>query len=71
MRMKLFGERIEPACHYCEYGLATLDPHKIACKKHGTVSAYDSCRNYRYAPLKRIPNREASLPRYSRQDFEL
>ncbi len=71
VKIKLFGTRIEPACQYCEYGKFSRDMQMVHCTKRGTVAPYFSCRSYRYAPLRRIPKREAPLPQYSHKDFEL
>lgn len=71
MKLNLFGNTIEPACQYCEYGKLTKDMQMVVCRKHGAVAPYFSCKTYVYAPLKRIPKRAAPLPQYSRKDFEL
>ena len=71
MKIKLFGERIDPACQYCEYGKMTKDYQMVVCKKNGAVAPYFHCNAFRYAPLKRIPRRGAPLPQYTKDDFKL
>ena len=53
----LFGNFVEPACRYCQH--------------RGVVAPYDSCRKYRYDPLRRVPSRQPVLPQYDQSDFEL
>lgn len=71
MKIKLFGERIDPACQYCEYGKLDRSQQMVLCKKRGSVSPYSSCRKFKYAPLNRIPRHSAPLPQYSKEDFML
>lgn len=71
MKLVLFGKTVEPACQYCEHGLLTKDSNMVLCKKKGSMQPYASCRNYQYAPLKRMPKRAAPLPTYDKKDFEL
>lgn len=69
--MKLFGNKIEPSCWYCELGKQAPDGKMVLCIKEGVVAPYYSCRRYQYAPLKRTPSRTRSLPKYDMEDFEL
>lgn len=71
MKIKLFGEHIEPACHYCERGILTPDHQTVSCKKYGAVSPYYSCKSFQYAPLKRIPKRASALPQFTKEDFKI
>lgn len=71
MAWKLFGNRIEPACGYCRYGRDSADGQMILCEKQGVVAPYHHCRKYRYAPLRRVPPRQAVLPSYDSGDFTL
>ena len=68
---KLFSKEIEPACAYCRFGFATADGKLVLCEKKGVCQLYDSCRKFRYAPLKRIPKRPKSLPKYDPSEFQL
>ena len=69
--MKLFGNTIEPACGYCEYGKISADDQMVLCEKYGPVAPFYSCRKYVYAPLKRIPGKNKVLPQYDPNDFSL
>lgn len=71
LRQKLFGNNIEPSCSYCQNGTLTRDGSMILCEKQGVVDASFSCRRFSYAPLKRVPRREAILPTFDKSDFEL
>lgn len=66
-----FGDKISPACVYCELGHTASDKKMILCKKKGVVSPYYSCKKFVYAPLKRIPKRLPKLPSFSDEDFSL
>jgi hypothetical protein len=68
----LFQKDIEPRCAYCTRG-TQLDEEKILCLKRGIVSCGDSCRAFRYDPLKRVPPPPAALDlsRIKDEDFVL
>lgn len=67
----LFRQDIEPNCAYCERGKRLSDT-AIHCERRGSVSPGDSCKAFRYDPLKRIPPRPASLRRkFKAEDFSL
>lgn len=67
----LFRRDIEPHCAYCERGERVSDT-EIRCAKRGGVAPGDSCKAFRYDPLKRIPPRPASLRRkFKPEDFSL
>ncbi len=68
--MKLFGNKIDPCCSYCEHS-RPLDDQMVFCPKKGIVALYYSCRQYQYAPLKRVPRRNQIIPKYKQEDFEL
>ncbi|MBE6865362.1 MAG: hypothetical protein IJN77_07945 [Oscillospiraceae bacterium] len=68
---KLFGNRISPACEYCQFGTRSRDNAMILCSKKGVVSPFYSCNKYVYMPTKRIPKRRPNLPNYSVEDFKL
>lgn len=59
-RKKLFLESIEPRCGYCARG-ATLGEGKILCPRKGVVTPGDSCRSFRYDPLRRVPPKPVKL----------
>ena len=67
----LFRRDIDANCAYCERGERVSDT-EIACPKRGRVAPGESCKAFRYDPLKRIPPRPASLRRKFRpEDFSL
>ncbi len=70
-RTKLFGNRIEPACGYCERGTVSKDGNMVLCESKGVVAPFYSCRKFVYAPLKRVPKRSRPLPKYDPSEFEL
>ncbi|MEG0019862.1 MAG: hypothetical protein RR846_03720 [Oscillospiraceae bacterium] len=68
---KLFGNNIEPACIYCQFGNVSSDEAMILCSKKGVVSPYFSCNKFTYSPTKRIPKRRPAMPQFSKDDFSL
>ncbi len=70
--MSLFQKEIEPRCVYCARG-RDLGEDRIGCPRKGVMSAGDSCRAFRYDPLKRVPPRPAklSLGSLTDEDFTL
>ena len=50
----MFRKSVEPACAYCRHSRKAEDEDYI-CVKQGIVSAWDSCRRFSYAPLRRVP----------------
>lgn len=68
--MSLFKKDIDPMCAYCLHGVP-LSEMEIACAKQGVQSALDSCKRFRYDPLKRIPPRpiKADFSGLSPEDF--
>ena len=55
MRMKLYGNHIEPSCEVCKEGKRTPDGKTVLCLKKGAVAADYKCWHYEYDPLRRIP----------------
>lgn len=68
---KLFGNNIEPACIYCQYGEVSSDDTMLLCSKKGVVSPYYYCNKFTYMPTKRIPKRRPPLPDFTKDDFSL
>lgn len=60
---KLFDNKIAPACEYCEHGYDSAEYNMTMCKKHGVVSPYFRCKQFKYNPLRRKPKRT------EKQDF--
>ncbi|MEM1483647.1 hypothetical protein V6615_02090 [Oscillospiraceae bacterium PP1C4] len=70
-KLRLFSKEIPPACAYCKFGFITRDGRSVLCEKKGVSAPYQSCKKYRYAPLKRVPKRPNALPQFNKSDFEL
>lgn len=51
-----FRKDIEPRCAYCTHG-STISDREVACSRRGVVDSADSCRHFRYDPLRRVPPR--------------
>lgn len=68
----MFSKKIEPRCMYCKRGIA-LNDSQMVCPKKGIVTVGDSCRAFRYDPLKRVPPRHAvlELSKLRDEDFSL
>lgn len=58
----LFKKDIDPMCIYCAHGTA-LSQQQVACPKKGVQLSTNSCRRFRYDPLRRTP------PRPRKADF--
>jgi len=56
----LFRKNIEPMCAYCSYG-KMLNNIELSCKFKGVTRSSDSCRHFKYEPLKRVPPKPARL----------
>ena len=68
----LFRKKMNSSCSYCQHGTA-MEDDQILCAKRGVVSAYYSCRKFRYNPCKRIPPKMKALDfkKYQDTDFSL
>ena len=68
----LFRKDIEPRCAYCKKGNALSD-REVICVKRGIVAAEDSCRAFRYDPLRRVPPRPVKLntEKLDPEDFKI
>lgn len=67
-----FRKDIEPRCAYCANG-SVVSEREVACSRKGVMDSADSCRHFRYDPLRRVPPRPASLdPKaHSSEEFSL
>lgn len=61
----------QPSCKYCRNAVLTADRDVILCPKKGSVLADDSCRRFKYDPLKRQPGAVPELGEYSIEQFTL
>lgn len=67
----LFRTDIEPRCAYCSRAVA-LGDDKMMCRKRGVVPCGNSCRAFRYDPLRRVPPKPATLRgSFTDADFSL
>lgn len=66
-----FNKKLPRSCKYCVYGKCSSFSDEVLCSKYGVTNAYDSCRKYKYDPLRRIPEKVKVADNYSLEDFEL
>ena len=68
----LFNRNMEPRCAYCRR-CTVLDGERVLCIRKGIVSAGNSCRRFRYDPLKRVPPKpvHADFSRLREEDFSI
>ena len=67
----LFNKKLPPSCAYCLHGRESLVEGEILCKRHGVTNEQDSCRHYRYDPLKRTPRTPKISDQYDPEDFSI
>lgn len=56
-----FDKHIAPSCGYCQFGRRTKDGGRILCEKQGLMEDTQSCKQFVYAPLKRIPTKQLKI----------
>ena len=66
-----FNKRLEKHCEYCVHGAVLDFDDQIICKKRGVTDKTDSCRSYKYDPLKRIPVKVKFAGDFTEEDFKL
>ena len=67
----LFRKDIEPRCAYCALS-RPLDETHVLCRKNGPMEPTESCRAFRYDPLRRVPTKPAVLKKnFTAADFAL
>lgn len=71
MKEKALNKKLEHHCEYCVYGTCSDFSNEVLCLKRGITDRKDSCRRYKYDPLKRDPNRARISQNYSSEDFVL
>lgn len=71
MSKSFFDKTIPPNCQYCIHGSKSEYSQEILCKKHGVTALRDSCRQYKYDPLKREPAKIKIADNYKPEDFSL
>ena len=58
-------------CEYCLSAKPTEDGDYLLCRRHGVVERGDSCRAFKYDPLKRRPDPVSPFGEFSKEDFTL
>ena len=72
MKQKLIDKKkYSKTCANCLYGRAPKDREVILCEKKGIVEKGDTCRHYKYDPLKRVPNKVVIDTGFTKEDFEI
>ena len=71
MADKNFNKKLPKKCEYCIYGKGSSYSDEILCLKKGVTNANDSCKKYKYDPLKRVPKRPKLADNYKSEDFEI
>lgn len=67
----LYRRDLPRSCATCMYGQASVFEEESLCAKRGVTKRGDSCRRYRYDPLKRIPQKKKLADDYRPEDFSL
>lgn len=63
-----FGKNIEPSCAYCAHNTTIQGDTKCSLNY---IPENDSCKHYKYDPLRRVPKGDPSLGNFSSEDFKL
>ncbi len=71
MSNKHFNKKLPSYCEYCVYGTKSEFSNEVICIKRGVTDAKDSCRKYKYDPLKREPQKTKISDNYRPEDFLL
>ena len=69
MSSKAFNKKIPKYCEYCVHGTCSDFLNEVLCFKKGITDRKDSCRHYKYDPLKREPAGAKISDNYSAEDF--
>lgn len=71
MSKKVFNKKLPHHCEYCVFGNVSQFANEVLCKKKGITALQDSCRHYKYDPLKREPAKAKVADNYKPEDFLL
>ena len=72
MQQKLLNKKAQAKqCGNCVFGKRVDDDTEILCKRRGVMRETDSCRRFRYDPLKRRPVKHRLTGEFSAEDFSL
>lgn len=65
------NRKIEPRCEYCVYASVPGDREEALCLKEGIMEPHNSCKKFKYDPLKRIPRKITFHSDFTEDDFKL
>ncbi len=68
---KHFNKSIVPKCAYCLKGCLLSGDEEVFCLKKGITESSDSCKSFKYDPLKRVPASKDIGREYKPSDFVL
>ena len=71
MSNKLFNKKLPHYCEYCLFGNCSQFSNEVICVKRGVTERNDSCRHYKYDPLKREPKKIKISNNFEAEDFSL
>lgn len=71
MAKSMFDKTLPKRCEYCVFGTKSDFSDDVLCKKYGITHFSDSCRKYKYDPLKRKPKSAKPSDNYNPEDFLL
>ena len=71
MSNKVFNKKLAHYCEYCIHSINSEYSNEVLCKKRGVTDRKDSCRKYKYDPLKREPATAKIADNYKPEDFLL
>lgn len=71
MQKLIDKKRFEAKCEYCAFARVPDDRSMVLCTKKGLVDFSDSCRRFKYDPLKRIPVKISLNTDFTEDDFKL
>lgn len=64
------NKAVEPMCEYCQRVHMQSDG-SLVCEKKGEVSGDESCKKFKYDPLKRKPRKPKLNLDFSAEDFQI
>ncbi len=68
---KFFNKDLPMRCEYCTEARPISGGKEFFCMKNGIVEAFDSCKKYRYDPLKRQPDNRSFGKDFDPEDLKL
>lgn len=71
--MKLFRQKIDPACQYCAYASPVTQERVNCSRKKKLMECNEKCYHFQYDPLKRVPSKAKALDfsQYEDCDYSL